>query len=96
MLSEEPASQSNLAAALQNVSLKKAAPIAAPVVDERSNLLQAIRVGINLKKVEQKERSEQPVSSGNDVASILARRIAVEFSDSDESDSTLASEDEWD
>ena len=47
-------------------------------------------------QVEQKERASQaPTSSGNDVASILARRIAVEFSDSDVSDSTLASDDDW-
>lgn len=90
-------SPSGLAAALQNVSLKKSQTSEAKPVDERSNLLQAIRVGINLRKVEQKEKSAPaPSSGGNDVASILARRIAVEFSDSDESDSTLASDEDWD
>lgn len=86
---------SGLGAQLQNVSLKKAEPQPV-VVDERSNLLQAIRIGINLKKVEEKERSQAPTSASNDVASILARRIAVEFSDSDVSDSTYASDDDWD
>lgn len=84
-----------LASALQGVKLKKSEPVSAPL-DDRNGLLQAIRLGFNLKKVEEKERSAAPTSSSNDVASILARRIAVEFSDSEESDSTLASEDEWD
>lgn len=48
-------------------------------------------------QVEQKEQSQAPTSAGNDVASILARRIAVEFSDSDVSDSTYATDDDdWD
>ena len=52
--------------------------------------------GINLKKVEKAEKTEGPTSTGggNDVASILARRIAVEFSDSDCDSSDYDSE--WD
>lgn len=44
------AGMSGLGAQLQNVSLKPA-KVQPVVVDERSNLLQAIRIGINLKKV---------------------------------------------
>jgi len=53
--------------------------------------------GINLKKVEQREKTAaaETTSGGNDVASILARRIAVEFSDS-ESDSFSSDDADWD
>ncbi|KAL6098556.1 wasf3 [Pungitius sinensis] len=65
---------------------------AKPARDGRSDLLYAIRMGIQLKKVqEQQEQQNKPV--GNDVATILSRRIAVEFTDSDE-DSELE-ENEW-
>lgn len=64
----------------------------------RSDLLKAIRDGIALKKVEQKENEKQEeanggVSSQTDVASILARRVAVEMSDSDNEN---ASDSEYD
>ena len=42
-----------------------------------------------MKKVEQREKREETsekTGGGNDVASILARRIAVEFTDSEDSD----------
>ena len=48
-----------------------------------------------MKKVEQREKREEPsTGGGNDVASILARRIAVEFTDSEESE--YSDEDDWD
>jgi len=64
----------------------------------RSDLLKAIRDGIALKKVEEKESEKQAeanggVSSQTDVASILARRVAVEMSDSDNEN---ASDSEYD
>lgn len=76
--------------------LKKASPIQRkPEDDVRSDLLKAIRDGISLKKVEQK--ADQTQSAGlSDVASILARRVALEVSDSDEdgpSDSEYDSDD---
>ncbi|KAL0162017.1 hypothetical protein M9458_041413, partial [Cirrhinus mrigala] len=49
-----------------------------PMSDARSDLLAAIRRGIQLRK----EAKKEPV--GNDVATILSRRIAVEYSESDE------------
>lgn len=53
----------------------------------RSDLLKAIRDGIALKKVEQREQAkeaEKEAASGQtDVATILARRVAVEMSDSE-------------
>ncbi|KAJ7996253.1 hypothetical protein DPEC_G00235180 [Dallia pectoralis] len=55
----------------------------------RSDLLSAIRMGIQLKKVqEQQEQQAKKEPVGNDVATILSRRIAVEYSDS-EDDSEL-------
>lgn len=65
-----------------------------PVRDARSDLLSAIRMGIQLKKVqEQQEQQSKWEPVGNDVATILSRRIAVEYSDSDE-ESELE-ENEW-
>uniref|UniRef100_A0A8B9J7H7 Wiskott-Aldrich syndrome protein family member n=1 Tax=Astyanax mexicanus TaxID=7994 RepID=A0A8B9J7H7_ASTMX len=65
-----------------------------PITDGRSDLLSAIRMGIQLKKVqEQQEQQAKRERVGNDVATILSRRIAVEYSDSEE-DSELE-ENEW-
>ncbi|XP_072231118.1 actin-binding protein WASF3 [Leuresthes tenuis] len=65
-----------------------------PVGDARSDLLSAIRMGIQLKKVqEQQEQQNKREPVGNDVATILSRRIAVEYTDS-EDDSELE-ENEW-
>lgn len=67
---------------------------APPMVDPRNDLLKAIRDGIKLRKVEKIEQKEVERGNGlHDVASILARRVAVEFSDSDSaSDSDCDSE----
>ncbi|XP_032878705.1 wiskott-Aldrich syndrome protein family member 3 isoform X2 [Amblyraja radiata] len=65
-----------------------------PLNDARSDLLAAIRVGIQLKKVQEQleqEAKREPV--GNDVATILSRRIAVEYSDSD--DDSEFDENDW-
>lgn len=72
----------------------KPAPAPEPVSDARSDLLQAIRQGFNLRKVEAQREQEKKVDTGNDVAAILARRIAVECSDS-EDDSSEFDDDEW-
>ncbi|XP_034057418.1 wiskott-Aldrich syndrome protein family member 3-like [Gymnodraco acuticeps] len=67
---------------------------AKPVKDARSDLLSAIRMGIELKQVqEQQEQQNKREPAGNDVATILSRRIAVEYTDS-EDDSEL-DENEW-
>ncbi|XP_038852843.1 wiskott-Aldrich syndrome protein family member 3-like [Salvelinus namaycush] len=67
---------------------------AQPVNDARSDLLAAIRMGIQLKKgQEQQEQQAKREPVGNDVATILSRRIAVEYSDS-EDDSELE-ENDW-
>lgn len=75
-------------------TLKKAPPIVKnPQEEVRSDLLKAIRDGIALKKVEAKAEQENSKGQGmSDVATILARRVAVEFSDSDD----CASESEYD
>ncbi|CAG9856567.1 unnamed protein product [Phyllotreta striolata] len=65
-----------------------------PMVDPRNDLLKAIRDGIKLRKVEKIEQKEVERGNGlHDVASILARRVAVEFSESESgSDSECDSE----
>ncbi|XP_031437585.1 wiskott-Aldrich syndrome protein family member 1 isoform X3 [Clupea harengus] len=56
-----------------------------PISDARSVLLEAIRQGIQLRKVEeQRAQEEKHERVGNDVATILSRRIAVEYSDSED------------
>ncbi|XP_054830858.1 actin-binding protein WASF3 isoform X1 [Eublepharis macularius] len=65
-----------------------------PISDARSDLLAAIRMGIQLKKVqEQREQEAKREPVGNDVATILSRRIAVEYSDSD--DDSECDENDW-
>ncbi|XP_069495395.1 actin-binding protein WASF3 [Ambystoma mexicanum] len=65
-----------------------------PGGDARSDLLSAIRMGIQLKKVqEQREQEAKREPVGNDVATILSRRIAVEYSDSD--DESELEENDW-
>ncbi|XP_072102475.1 actin-binding protein WASF1 isoform X1 [Mobula birostris] len=61
-------------------------PSSLPVIsDARSVLLEAIRKGIQLRKVEeQREQEAKHEQVGNDVATILSRRIAVEYSDSED------------
>ncbi|KAG7261438.1 hypothetical protein CRUP_015575, partial [Coryphaenoides rupestris] len=75
-------------------------PPPAPVEEEeegdgaRSDLLQAIRQGFNLRKVEEQREQEKRDDGANDVAAILSRRIAVECSDS-EDDSSELDDDDW-
>ncbi|XP_058886668.1 actin-binding protein WASF3-like isoform X1 [Acipenser ruthenus] len=65
-----------------------------PASDARSDLLAAIRMGIQLKKgQEQREQEAKREPVGNDVATILSRRIAVEYSDSD--DDSEFEDNEW-
>ncbi|ETE69577.1 Wiskott-Aldrich syndrome protein family member 1, partial [Ophiophagus hannah] len=61
-------------------------PSTLPVIsDARSVLLEAIRKGIQLRKVEeQREQEAKHERVENDVATILSRRIAVEYSDSED------------
>ncbi|ENN71312.1 wiskott-Aldrich syndrome protein family member 3 [Dendroctonus ponderosae] len=70
--------------------------LAPPLADPRNDLLKAIRDGIKLRKVEKSEQRQEVdrgVNGLHDVASILARRVAVEFSDSESgSDSECDSE----
>lgn len=76
--------------------LKKTVPIQR---DTRSDLLAAIKQGITLRKVEDSKRrvEAEKQTMGNDVASILARRVAMQASDSDEDDQASEDEDnDWD
>ncbi|KAM7384170.1 hypothetical protein PAMA_011492 [Pampus argenteus] len=75
-------------------SAPKPQPEPEPAGDARSDLLQAIRQGFNLRKVEAQREQEKRDHTGNDVAAILSRRIAVECSDS-EDDSSEFDDDEW-
>ncbi|XP_061876407.1 actin-binding protein WASF3 isoform X2 [Colius striatus] len=73
---------------------KRQEPGRPPGSDARSDLLAAIRMGIQLKKVqEQREQEAKREPVGNDVATILSRRIAVEYSDSD--DDSEFDENDW-
>lgn len=67
-----------------------------PMVDPRNDLLKAIRDGIKLRKVEKIEQKEVERGNGlHDVASILARRVAVEFSDSDSATESECDSEGW-
>ncbi|KAM4603446.1 actin-binding protein WASF3-like [Polymixia lowei] len=69
---------------------------AMPVNDARSDLLAAIRRGIQLRKVQEQREQEEAKKrepAGNDVATILSRRIAVEYSESE--DESEPEDNEW-
>ncbi|WP_162120386.1 inverse autotransporter beta domain-containing protein [Photorhabdus bodei] len=67
-------------------------------LDERGALMDAIRNGVKLRKVEKESDAETqqqpPIIQDNDVASILARRVAVEPSDTESEDEGSDSKDE--
>lgn len=64
--------------------------------DARSDLLAAIREGIKLRRVEDlKQKQVEKAAQPHDVASILARRVAIEVSDSD-SGSGSEYDSDWD
>ncbi|CAN9510010.1 unnamed protein product [Ophioblennius macclurei] len=68
-------------------SRKTASGLNVPMNDARSDLLAAIRRGIQLRKVQEQREQEEAKKrepAGNDVATILSRRIAVEYSESEE------------
>ncbi|KFQ92827.1 Wiskott-Aldrich syndrome protein family member 3 [Nipponia nippon] len=93
-----PATGSSLSSspmhALPATEAKRHEPAQPPISDARSDLLAAIRMGIQLKKVqEQREQEAKREPVGNDVATILSRRIAVEYSDSD--DDSEFDENDW-
>lgn len=68
-----------------------------PIYDPRSDLLAAIREGIKLRKVEDNKAKEvEKQTAPHDVASILARRVAMEFSDSDTASESEYDSDVWD
>lgn len=75
-------------------SVQSEAPLPPAEVDSRSDLLAAIRQGMALKRtqVQEKKKGKEDSSAVMDVASILARRIAVEYSSSEESETGS----EWD
>ncbi|XP_053610558.1 actin-binding protein WASF3 [Plodia interpunctella] len=84
-------------------NLKPPRPAAEPQPDPRSDLLKAIRDGIKLRKVEKRcletggrYDTLRSAPGLHDVASILARRVAVELSDSSSAaDSDSDDEDQW-
>ncbi|CAH0564947.1 unnamed protein product [Brassicogethes aeneus] len=67
-----------------------------PMADPRNDLLKAIRDGIKLRKVEKSEQKEVERGNGlHDVASILARRVAVELSDTDSGSDSDSDNEGW-
>uniref|UniRef100_A0A1A8PN87 Wiskott-Aldrich syndrome protein family member n=1 Tax=Nothobranchius rachovii TaxID=451742 RepID=A0A1A8PN87_9TELE len=66
---------------------RKPSGLNVPMNEARSDLLAAIRRGIQLRKVQEQREQEEAKKrepTGNDVATILSRRIAVEYSESEE------------
>lgn len=81
-------------------ALKPPRPTPDPQPDPRSDLLKAIRDGIKLRKVEKRDdtsgRYDTLRGAPVDVASILARRVAVELSDTSSGpDSDSDDSDQW-
>ncbi|KAK3742090.1 hypothetical protein QZH41_017541, partial [Actinostola sp. cb2023] len=76
--------------------VSEAAPMPSEEVDTRSDLLSAIRQGMALKRtqVQEKKKGKEDSNAVMDVASILARRIAVEYSSSEESETGSEWEDD--
>lgn len=79
----------------------KAAPLNPPKpstqFDARSSLLASIREGIKLRSVQQRQQKQvdkQNSAHLKDVASILARRVAMQLSDSESNHSNAESEDD--
>ena len=68
-----------------------------PKSDPRNDLLASIREGIKLRRVEDSKQKEVEKNENLlDVASILARRVAMELSDSDTNDSNNSdNDDDW-
>lgn len=65
-----------------------------PLFKSKQNKLHLSSIGIQLKKVqEQQEQQNKRELEGCDVATILSRRIAVEYSDSE--DDSEAEDNEW-
>lgn len=64
------------------------------VEDMSSQLSPSLLSGFQLRRVEEQREQEKHDVVGNDVATILSRRIAVEYSDS-EDDSSEFDEDDW-
>ena len=64
-------------------------------IDARTDLLEAIRTGMKLRKVQVETEKKEQQNVGMDVASILQRRIAVEYSDSETGSEWDDDEDEW-
>lgn len=90
------AKQSQLQPAKKNPAGSRILPQHHVVNDARSGLLQAIREGIKLRRVEDsKVREAEKAAPCNDVASILARRVPQELSDSDSDDHSGFESDAW-
>ena len=75
-----------------------AMPAAPKPVDTRTDILDAIKQGMKLRKVQVESEKKQQQAVGMDVASILQRRIAVEYSDTESETGSEWDEDdeEWD
>jgi WAS family protein 3 len=72
-------------------------PVKRQTVDPRSNLLASIREGIKLRSVQNNQQKQvEKDSPPHDVASILARRVAMQLSDSDSNHSDNETDDGWD
>jgi hypothetical protein len=74
------AATGGLAAALANKQLNHVVADQKPKpTDQRSNLLESIRLGINLKSVKDRKLEEKKESQPNTVASILSRYVLLMY-----------------
>lgn len=92
--SESASETSSISKISEPTEVKSKVPGSIGPGDARSDLLAAIREGIKLRRVEDiKQKEVEKAAPLHDVASILARRVAMEFSDSESpSDSEYDSE----
>lgn len=94
--SESASTTSSVSKTSENTDPKSRLP---PITqtDARSDLLAAIREGIKLRRVEDiKQKEVEKAAPLHDVASILARRVAMEFSDSESASESEYDSDVWD
>ncbi|CDW59254.1 WH2 domain containing protein [Trichuris trichiura] len=92
-------SKSSSTQATGNENASKNVTQQAASIDTRSDLLRAIRQGIQLKKVnreEEQQRENDAVMAGHDVAAILKRRMELVRGCSESEDSASEEPDEWD
>ena len=81
----------NTSAILQGSQNLTASKIVEKPVEKRSTLLHSIHQGVQLKKVQEVKKEESKTLGGFNIAKILERRAAMEYSDEEDEN-----DEEWD